>query len=124
MSKRRIILIALAMVVLGLSSLFVYEFLYAQRFVIAIEQGSDSDNAGLLEIGTSKSSVRRWRGEPDNIAVFDSGPAGMPGRYEEWTYRSWDRSYFIAVFDADGDTVLRLLHHKNMLSSPSHGWFF
>lgn len=124
MSRPRTLLVVLAIAAVGVSSLFMYEFLFVHRYVIAIEKGSYSDNDGLLEIGTTKSDVRRWRGEPDNIAQYDSGPPGFPSRYEEWSYRSWDRSEIFAVFDANGDTVIRLLCHKNLHSSPERGWFF
>lgn len=92
-----------------------YWYVFVDRYVIGISEGSYALGRHLIQMGDSRDDIRRSLGSPtDTLVTRDSEERHI----EEWDYHHWDGSHFVLVFYSSGDTVIRILHFKN-LSNPS-----
>jgi len=101
-----------------------YYYYYRYSYAIQISSGHYTLGTHVLEIGMPKENALNYMGPPALVQSFSDSQyyaIGLPPRVDDWTYHFWDGSHFVLVFSADGDTLVRILHYKNLMARP---WFY
>lgn len=105
----RVVIVVLLISIASVS----YWYLFVHRYVIGISEGTYTLGRNFIEIGSTRDDIRRNLGIPSDTQI-SRHKADI--NIEEWSYRHWDGSQFVLVFYESGDTVIRILHFKNMLT--------